>query len=145
MKTNKHQTLLFVNKKYSVRAKDITLQFDYSAGTARSYISYLSRQGLLERTNSGYALSVKGQERLQYFNVVGCSSFDCPLCMEKKNGHFTCTKCGHQLNKKKALITPKQNFILAVKHVEIYCPVCLGLIFSEKQADLLNIPRKDNK
>lgn len=145
MKTNKHQTLLFIKNKYSVRAKDITNQFSYSAGTARSYLSYLSRQGLLERVRTGHILTDKGQARLQYFNVVGCNSFDCPLCIQKKNGHFTCTQCGHQINSKKTIITPKQDFFLIVKNAGVYCPVCQKLIFSERQAEFLGIRRKENK
>ncbi len=89
MKTNKHQTLLLVKDRHAVRAKDIVNQFNYSSGTARSYLSYLSRDGLLERTSLGYELSEKGKERLQYFDAMGCGSFDCPLCVTKKAGHYT--------------------------------------------------------
>lgn len=142
MKTNKHQTLLFIKTKYLVRAKDITEQFDYSPGTARSYLSYLSRQGLLERTTRGYVLTENGKARLKYFNVTGCKSFDCPLCMEKKNGYSTCKGCGHKMKTNKLKITPKQDFLLLVKHTGVYCPSCLKLMFSEKQARLLGIPKE---
>lgn len=49
MKTNKHQTLLLLNKQRGVRPRDVVQHFGYSPGTARSYLSYLRRQGLLER------------------------------------------------------------------------------------------------
>ena len=48
MKTNKHQMLLFIDRNEKIRARDVVNQFDYSPGTARSYLSYLTRQGLLE-------------------------------------------------------------------------------------------------
>ena len=143
MKTNKHQTLLLVNKKQSVRAVDITGQFGYSAGTARSYLSYLARQGLLERTTRGYVLTDKGTDRLQYFNVSSCGSFDCPLCLEKKIGYFTCTRCGYRIDTNEAMILPKRDFLLFVRNAGVYCPTCKKLIFSEKQAELIGISRKD--
>jgi DeoR/GlpR family transcriptional regulator of sugar metabolism len=64
MKTNKHQTLLLVKKQRSVHSRDIVKHFAYSAGTARSYLSHLGRQGLLERTGANYGLTEKGQNRL---------------------------------------------------------------------------------
>jgi len=57
VKTNKHQTLLLVKQNGFVQAKDIVDQFDYSPATARSYLSYLTRQDLLERTVQGHVLT----------------------------------------------------------------------------------------
>lgn len=45
--------------------------FEYSAGTARSYLAHLVRQELLQRTESGHALTSKGEDRLQLFEVSG--------------------------------------------------------------------------
>jgi len=142
MKTNKHQTLLLVKEKNAVRAQDIVNQFDYGSGTARSYLSYLSRYGLLERTSLGYVLSEKGKERLQYFEATGCGSFDCPLCVTKKAGHYTCPRCDYELPTAEARILPEWNFLLGVRHAGVYCPLCQKLIFDERQAQLLEIPKE---
>ncbi len=53
MKTNKHMTLSLVRDKESVRARDIVDQFDYAPYTARSYLSYLAKHGMIERTGTG--------------------------------------------------------------------------------------------
>ena len=142
MKTNKHQTLLLVKKESAVRAKHLVDQFDYSSGTARSYLTHIARQGLLERTTRGYTLSDKGLDRLQFFDVVGCASFDCPICINKKAGHFTCPRCEHHLPKKKAQIKPEWNFLVGVRHAGVYCPLCQKLIFTEKQARLIGITKE---
>lgn len=142
MKTNKHLTLSLVNNRDALRAKDIVTQFGYSAGTARSYLSYLTRQGLLIRTVTGYKLSEKGQERLQYFDAMGCASFDCPLCAMNNVDHFTCPRCDYDLPKAEAKILPEWDAILWTRHAGVYCPFCQKLIFSEKQAQLLGIPRE---
>ncbi len=144
MKTNKHQTLLLARNNEIIRARDIVSHFDYSSGTARSYLSYRSRHGLLERTVRGYVLSEKGSERLEYFEAMGCSSFDCPLCLEKKANHFTCPDCGHEIPKKEARILPEEDFLFAVRHAGVYCPVCEALVFDEQKALFLEI-RKETK
>ncbi len=144
MKTNKHQTLLLTKNKEAIRARDIVTHFDYSSGTARSYLSYLARHGLLERTVKGYVLSEKGIERLEYFQVSGCGSFDCPLCEEKKANHFICPDCGHEMHKKEARILPEKDYLFAVRHAGVYCPDCEALVFDEPRALLLGI-RKETK
>ncbi len=144
MKTNKHLTLALVKDKESIRARDIVNQFDYSADTARSYLSYLAKHGMLERTTRGYVLSDKGSERLEYFDAMGCSSFDCPLCSEKKANHFICPDCGHEIPKKEARILPEEDFLFAVRHAGVYCPECEAHIFDENKALLLGI-RKETK
>lgn len=142
MKTNKHITLLFAMKKEAIRAKDIVDQFDYSPGTARSYLSYLARHGHLERTVIGYVLTERGNDRLQHFEVAGCGGLDCPLCLKKKAGCFTCKRCGFQLPRKKARILPVRDFFLLVRHAGVYCPVCQKLILSEKQAQFIGIAKE---
>ena len=141
MKTNKHNTLLLVQTKGFVRAKDLVQQFLYSPGTARSYLSYLKRQDLLARTPQGHILTERGGTRLQYFDVVGCGHPACPLC-DKKRGHFTCPRCGYELPMKEARILPERDFFVVVRHAGVYCPRCLVLLFSEAQALLLKIPRQ---
>jgi hypothetical protein len=138
MKTNKHQTLLLVKKQRSVHSRDIVKHFAYSAGTARSYLSHLGRQGLLERTGANYGLTEKGQNRLHYFEVTGCPDVACPLC-EGKTGYLTCVNCGYQLPKLEARIRKEQDYFLVIRHRGVYCPRCLNLIFSEAQARLLGI------
>ncbi len=142
MKTNKHQTLLLTKNNEAIRARDIVTHFDYSSGTARSYLSYLARHGLLERTVRGYVLSEKGIERLEYFEVSGCGSFDCPLCIEKKTNHYICPHCDYEMPKKEARILPEKDFLLATRHAGVFCPECEELIFDEKQALLLGIPKE---
>ncbi len=144
MKTNKHQTLLLTNNNQAIRALDIVTHFDYSPGTARSYLSYLSRHGLLERTVTGYVLTEKGKERLEYFEASGCGSFDCPLCIEKKANHFICPECRHEIPKKEVRIQPEKENPFFKIHAGVYCPECDELIFDEKKAVLLGI-QKENK
>jgi hypothetical protein len=142
MKTNKHQTLLLVSKQRGVGSRDIVTQFGYSRGTARSYLSHLGRQGLLERIGINYALTEKGRDRLQYFEVSGCPDVRCPLC-KGKSGYLTCPGCGYQIPKREARIRKEKDYFLAVRHSGVYCPRCLKLVFSEAQAGLLGIRGED--
>jgi predicted transcriptional regulator len=142
MKTNKHQTLLLTRNKEAIRARDIVTQFSYSSGTARSYLSYLARHGLLERTVTGYVLTEKGKERLEYFEAVGCTSFDCPLCIEKKAGHYICQACGYEIPKKEARILPEKDGLFVKRLAGLFCPECDEMIFDEKKASLLGIPKE---
>ncbi len=141
MKTNKHQTLLLARNNESIRSHDIVTHFDYSSGTARSYLSYLARNGFLERTTSGYVLTEKGKERLEYFEALGCGSFDCPLCIKKKTNHFVCPHCEYELPKKEAGIRSEEDFLLFKRLAGVFCPDCGDLIFDEKQALLLGIQK----
>jgi hypothetical protein len=138
MKTNKHQTLLLVSKQRGVRPRDMVQHFGYSPGTARSYLSYLSRQGLLERMGASYLLTERGHDRLQYFEVAGCADPACPLC-QGKAGVLTCPSCGYQVPKQKAKIRKEKDFFFVIRHAGVYCPWCLKLIFSEARARLLGI------
>ena len=61
MKTNKHQTLLLAKKQRGVHSRDIVKHFGYSPGTARSYLSYLGRQSLLERPEQTTGLQREGK------------------------------------------------------------------------------------
>lgn len=145
MKTNKHQTLTFVKAKGNVRAQDIVNEFGYSSGTARSYLSYLAKHGLLERNVTGYILSEKGKTRLEHFETSFCGSFDCPLCYAKKEKHFTCPRCQYQLPKDKARIKPEWNFLIGVRHSGVFCPMCQKMIFPEQQAKLLGIRMEEKE
>lgn len=138
MKTNKHQTLLLVRKQGGVYARDVVQHFGYSPGTARSYLSYLGRQGLVGRMGAGYVLTERGQDRLQYFEVAGCADPACPLC-QGKAGYLTCPSCGYEMPKQKAKIRKERDFLFVVRHAGVYCPGCWKLIFSEAQARLLGI------
>jgi len=142
MKTNKHQTLLLVRNKTAVNSRDLVRHFDYSPGTARSYLSYLGRQGLLDRMGSGYGLTQKGQDRLHFFEVSGCADIACPLC-QGKNGYLSCPRCGWQIRKRLARIRKQKNFLFVVRHPGVYCDRCLKLILSEAQARLLGIPLEE--
>jgi predicted methyltransferase len=138
VKTNKHQTLLLVRKKHAVHSRDVVESFDYSPGTARSYLSYLAKQGLLERMGAGYRLTEKGQERLHYFDVFGCADIDCPLC-QGKIGYLTCPHCRHQMRRDRARILKEKDFLFVVRHAGVYCDSCSKLIFNEAQGQLLGI------
>ena len=116
-------------------------QFAYSSATARSYLSYLSRQDLLARASAGHTLTAKGTARLQYFDVVGCPHPDCPLC-ESKTGLFICPRCGAEVAKQDTKILPERDFLVVVRHAGVYCPWCLKLIFSESQALPLGISKE---
>ena len=142
MKTNKHQTLLLTRNNGAIRARDIVTHFGYSSGTARSYLSYLARHGLLERTVRGYVLTEKGTERLEYFEVSGCGSFDCPLCIGKKTNHYICPHCKFELPKKDVKLLPEKDYILMARHAGVFCPECYEQIFDEKQALLLGIRKE---
>lgn len=141
MKTNKHKTLLLVEKKGAVRARALVQHFDYSPGTARSYLSYLRRQDLLQRMGVGYVLTQKGQQRLHFFEVTGCRDPACPLC-EGKAGYLTCPRCGYQMPKKQARIRKERDFLFVIRHPGVYCPLCLKLVLSREHAELLGIPEE---
>ena len=142
MKTNKHQTLLFVKAKRGIQARDLVEQVGYSPGTARSYLSYLGRQDLLERVGAGFVLTEKGKERLHFFEIAGCADPACPLC-QGKAGHFICPRCGLRIPSKEARILPEWDFLLGVRHAGVYCPRCLKLIFSEEHAQLIGIQKEN--
>jgi hypothetical protein len=139
MKTNKHRTLLLVKKQSGVHSQDIVRHFGYSPGTARSYLSHLGRQGLLERSGSGYSLTQKGQDRLLHFDAFGCADAGCPLC-QGKAGYLTCPKCNHRVSKREVRIRKKMDLVFAVRHPGVYCNQCDWPIFNEAQARLLGIP-----
>jgi hypothetical protein len=141
MKTNKHQTLLLVKAKQAVRAKDLVQAFGYSAPTARSYLSHLKRQDLLQRIISGHVLTEKGRTRLQFFDVSGCADPACPLC-QRKTGLLTCPRCQYQMPNTHARILPKQDFLVVVRHAGVYCPRCWKPLLSETQAQLMGIPKE---
>ncbi|HXX75322.1 MAG TPA: FaeA/PapI family transcriptional regulator [Nitrospiraceae bacterium] len=141
MKTNKHQTLLLVKSKQTVRARDLVEAFGYSAPTARSYLSHLKRQELLERSERGHGLTDKGLARLEFFDVSGCADPACPLCRQKA-GLLTCPRCSYQLSKEKLRILPEQDFLVVVRHAGVYCHRCWKLLFSEAQAHLMGIPKE---
>ncbi len=142
MKTNKHQTLMLVNRQKGVHSRDIVRHFGYSSGTARSYLSHLGRQGLLERMGANYGLTKKGEARLQYFEVTGCPDIACPLC-KGKTGYLTCPSCGYQMPKQEARIRKEKDYFLAVRHRGVYCSRCLKLMFNETQARLLGIREEE--
>jgi hypothetical protein len=141
MKTNKHLTLLLVKAKQTVRAKDLVEAFGYSAPTARSYLSHLKRQELLERVNVGYTLTEKGRTRLQFFGVSGCTAPACPLC-QHKTGALTCPRCAYQMPNTHARILPTLDFLVVVRHAGVYCPRCWKSLLSETQAQLMGIPKE---
>jgi hypothetical protein len=142
MKTNKHQTLLLVKNKQGVHSRDLVQHFCYSPGTARSYLSYLGRQGLLERVGATHVLTEKGHNRLHFLDVSGCADLACPLCQGKR-GFLTCPSCGHQMVKRTTRILKKKDFFFVLRHPGVYCNWCLKLIFNEAQAQLLGISAEE--
>ncbi len=143
MKTNKHQTLLFIQDKGSALSRDIVSQFAYSSATARSYLSRLGRQGLLEKQGPAYILSQKGEGRLKHFEVMGCDGTGCPLCQMKAGG-FTCPRCSYKLPQKKSRIRPEVDFLLLKRPAGVHCPICQSQILTVEQARLVKV-REDKK
>jgi predicted methyltransferase len=140
MKTNKHQTPLLVKSKQAVRAKDLVHAFGYSAPTARSYLSHLKRQELLERISAGHVLTEKGKTRLQFFDLSGCTDPACLLC-QRKTGFITRPRCTYQMPNTQARIRPTQDFLVVVRHAGVYCPRCWKSLLNEAQAHLMGIPK----
>jgi len=141
VKTNKHRTLLLIRNQGTVHSKDLVRHFGYSPGTARSYLSHLKRQNLLERTGGCYGLTEKGEKRVRYFDIFGCANIRCPLC-KGKAGYLTCPTCGHGIPKKDASISKEKDYLLVVRHAGVYCPQCSLPILDEAQASQLGIPRE---
>jgi len=139
MRAIKHDTLKLIRHKGCVKAADLVHHFDYSPATARSYLSYLAKQHLLQRTSAGHTLTERGEERLHFFEVEGCGQPACPRC-EKKTGAYAWPTCGYQLDKKKAKIRPAWDTLFFLKDTGVYCPFCQGQIFTAPQARLLGIP-----
>lgn len=138
MKTNKHLTLRLIEKKGGVHARDLVQQFQYSPGTARSYLSYLARQDLIQQMGAGYGVTEKGTKRLQFMDVAGCSAPACPLC-EGKITHFACSRCGFRLPRTEACLRPARDFLLVSRPAGVHCPRCLSQILTEDQARLIGI------
>lgn len=142
MKTNKHQTLLLVGQRSAIHARDLVERSGYSPGTARSYLSHLGRQGLLERQAGRHVLTEKGRDRLQFFEVSGCADPVCPRC-QGKAGYLSCPSCGHRVPSRSARILKKRDFFLVVRHSGVYCARCAAPILSEAQARLFGISEED--
>jgi hypothetical protein len=142
VKTNKHQALLLAKRQAAVTSHDLLTHFCYSLGTGRSYLSHLMRQGLLERTGAGHSITQKGLDRLQYFELFGCSDPRCPRC-EGKSGSLTCPACSHQMAKRDVRILKRRDLFLAVRHAGVYCERCERPILSTSQAPLLGIPEEN--
>ena len=138
MKTTKHATLLLVKTRGGVRAQDLVRESRYSSATARSYLSHLARQGLLQRMGGGYTLTDKGRARLAFFSVMGCDHAQCPLC-EEKLGSFTCPRCGYRLPRDKARLRPARDFLLVWRPAGVHCSLCLSQILTEPQARALGV------
>jgi hypothetical protein len=138
-KTNKHQTLLLTQKQGSIRANDLVQAFTYSPATARSYLSYLGRHELLTRGNSGYVLTEKGRERLEFFKTNGCGNYPCPLCTENSKSSLICPLCGYELEREMANLLPERDFLLVLRPAGVFCQRCLSLILTETQARLVGI------
>jgi len=142
MKTNKHKTLLLAKKTQPLHARHLALHFDYAPGTARSYLSHLGRQGLLEQVRGGYGLTRKGHDRLRYFDIFGCARPGCPFC-KGKSGYLTCSNCGHRMSKQGARIRKEKDFFLVLRHAGVYCDRCSALILDDTQARQLGIDSEE--
>lgn len=138
MKTNKHKTLLLAKSQGTINSRDLMRKYEYSPGTARSYLSHLGRQGLLERAYGKYALTEKGHSRIRYFAIFGCRRPGCPLCLGKL-GHLTCPICEHRIPVEQATILKKKDYLLAVRQAGVYCDQCSAIILDEAQAQRMGI------
>ena len=135
MKTNKHRTLLLAKSQGTITSRDLMRKYEYSPGTARSYLSHLGRQGLLERADGKYTLTEKGHSRIRYFAIFGCRRPGCPLCMGKL-GHLTCPNCEYRIPRKQAKIRKQKDYLLVVRPAGVYCGHCSAMILGEAQAKL---------
>jgi hypothetical protein len=142
MKTNKHKTLLLAAKNGSIVSGDLVRHFNYAPGTARSYLSHLGRQGLLERVEGRYWLADKGKQRVRYFAIFGCANHACPLC-RGKTGFLTCPKCAYRMPRQKAKIRKEKDFFFVLRHAGVYCEECSALILDEAHAKKLGITTED--
>jgi hypothetical protein len=138
MKTNKHQTLALTQQQGGIRANDLVRAFTYSPATARSYLSYLGRHELLTRASSGYMLTEKGRERLEFFKTNGCGNYPCPLC-DEKSGTLACPLCGYELDRQTAKLLPERDFLVVLRPAGVFCPRCLSLVLTETQAKLAGV------
>lgn len=142
MKTNKHKTLLLARKTQPFHARHLTLHYGYSPDTARSYLSRLGRQGLLERGRGGYGLTLKGHERIRYFDIFGYARPGCPLC-KGKSGYLTCPSCGQRMSKQSARIQDEKDYIFVLRHAGVYCDSCSTLILDETEALRLGFKKEE--
>ena len=142
MKTNKHRTLVLAKKTQLLHARHLVLHFEYAPGTARSYLSHLGRQGLLERVRGGHRLTKKGHDRIRYFDIFGCGRPGCPFC-KGKSGYLTCSKCGNRMSKQKARISKEKDYFLVLRHTGVYCDLCSALILDAAQAQQVGIAREE--
>ena len=142
MKTNKHKTLLLAKSQGTITSRDLVRKYEYSPGTARSYLSHLGRQGLLERATGRYALTEKGHSRIRFFAIFGCRRPGCPLCRGKL-GHLTCPKCEHRISIRDAEILKKKDYLLVVRQAGVYCGLCWAMILEERQALRMGIRREE--
>jgi hypothetical protein len=122
-------------------SRNLVSEFQYSPGTARSYLSHLARQGLLEKVFGGYQLTSKGRARTRYFDTFGCGGIGCPLC-KGRVGYLTCPNCGHRISKEEAKISKEKDFVVVVRHPGVYCGICSTLIVDEARARLLGIAKE---
>jgi hypothetical protein len=139
MKTNKHRTLLLAKNQGTITSRDLTWKYEYSPGTARSYLSHLGRQGLLERNNGTYALTEKGHSRIRYFVIFGCRRPGCPLCLGKL-GHLTCPNCEYRIPREQAKIRKQKDYLLMVRPAGVCCEHCSAMILDKAHAKHLGIP-----
>jgi hypothetical protein len=138
MKTNKHKTLLLAKGQGTITWRDLMRRYEYSAGTARSYLSHLGRQGLLERANGTYALTEKGHSRIRYFAIFGCRRSGCPHCLGKL-GHLTCPNCEYRIPRQQARIRKQKDYLLVLRPAGVYCEQCSAMILDEAQAKRMGI------
>jgi hypothetical protein len=139
MKLTKHRTLVLVQHTGAVRARHLVEAFDYSADGARSYLSHLAGQDLVQRTSAGYVLTPKGADRLAYFGVVGCGQDGCRLC-KGKEGVLTCPACGVRLQVKAARVVTR-GFPFGDEGPGVFCPslFCGRQLLTEAEARQLGI------
>ena len=137
MPGNKHQALSQAIRQGELSTDDIVKNFGWDNATARSYLSKLGRQGLLDWGPYGWKPTEKGKNRLTFFDRLRCPREDCPLCKGREAG-YKCRHCGHVLSEEDAGFTPRKkggipSLFRFSREGGVFCPRCRGRILTQSE------------
>ena len=110
--------------------------FDYSPGTARSYLSHLGRQGLLGRAGAVTRLRKKATAH-PLFRYLRLPRPGCPFA--KGDGAPNVPQLWISNIEQQAKIRKEKDYLLVVRQAGVYCDRCSALILDEIQARQIGI------